>query len=80
MVGPERIELSLPREPDFESGASTSSATTPSVMECKYYIYFNPSTLFLFILIIFNHFYFYFTQNHVILSRSLIIQRLHWKI
>ena len=30
MVGPERIELSLPREPDFESDASTNSATTPS--------------------------------------------------
>ena len=27
MVPPERIELSLPKEPDFESGASTNSAT-----------------------------------------------------
>ena len=27
MVPRERIELSLPKEPDFESGASTSSAT-----------------------------------------------------
>lgn len=30
LVGPGRIELPLPKKPDFESGASTSSATTPS--------------------------------------------------
>ena len=33
MVGPERIELSLPKEPDFESDASTNSATTPSTIK-----------------------------------------------
>ena len=32
MVGPGRIELPLPKEPDFESGASTNSATTPSLI------------------------------------------------
>lgn len=39
MVGPERIELSLPKEPDFESDASTNSATTPST--------FTPITIFI---------------------------------
>lgn len=46
MVGPERIELSLPKEPDFESDASTNSATTPSTLIESYNISFYKSTLF----------------------------------
>lgn len=53
MVGPERIELSLPKEPDFESDASTNSATTPSAENVITIIIFIRQYFFSFFLIFF---------------------------
>ncbi len=39
MVPEERIELSLPKEHDFESCASTNSATPASLNAKKFYVF-----------------------------------------
>ena len=70
MVGPERIELSLPKKPDFESGASTNSATTPSVGISITIIIFIRQYFFCDFLKIFAYFCFYFAEICVILIAS----------
>ena len=70
MVGPERIELSLPKKPDFESGASTNSATTPSAGISITIIIFISQHFFYHFFKIFAYFCFNFAEMYVILVAS----------